>query len=252
MLTRYKKPGVSLSNLPLSMTILTNLAKNDPLASDTLKRASSSFGFRKANSSDNLNSRCKSKSLVGHTPRYNWIRIALIEKTIVSLVTSLSVNCEKVYHEESLIRNAVTGELFVNLLSGLIALDYTKTKTPDHFWSDPPAQELIDRRAAKGDQPKHLRHASSSFTVCTPSALHYVTDNDPSSCHARSLVASLYQNSSSVLLFGKNNVTVQKPEGDYQTGYLALHQSGKNFFMKWMSNRFVEIKEKFTPHPSPL
>lgn len=231
---------MSLTSLPLSMSLLSNLAKHDDLANETLKRASSNFSYRKTLSSDNLNSRFKSKSLVGHTPRYNWIRIALIEKTIVSLVSCLMLHCKKLYQEESLIRNPVTGNLFLDLLSGLIALDYTKTKTPDHFWSDPPAKELLDRQAAKGDQqPRQhkLKHSTSSLT-CTPSALHYVTDNDPSACHTRSLVASLYQNSSSVLLFGKNNVTVQKPEGDYQTGYLALHQSGKNFFMKWMSNRW--------------
>jgi len=233
----YKKPGVSLSSLPLSMLLLTNLAKHDETANDTLKRASSSFGFRKANSSDNVSSRYKSKSLVGHTPRYNWIRIALIDKTIKALVDSLTKHCKKLYLEESLIRNPVTGALFMDLLSGLTALDYTKTKTPDHFWSDPPAKELIERRLAQGDQPRSTKH--SSLTVCTPSALHYVTDNDPSSCNTRSLVASLYQNSHSSLLFGKNNVTVQKPEGDYQTGYLALHQAGKTFYMKWMSNRSV-------------
>lgn len=238
----YKKPTVSLSSLPISMNVLTCLAKHDEIAEKTLKHASSNFSYRKANSSDNLSARFKSKSLVGHTPRYNWIRISLIERSIVDLVKSLMVHCLKLYQEESLIRNYVTGHLFVDLLSGLSALDYTKTKTPDHFWSDPPAEELIERRAAKGDQRRHQKHPNSSLTVCTPSALHYVTDNDPSSCHARNLVQSLYQSSSSALLFGKNNVTVQKPEGDYQTGYLALHQSGKNFFMKWMSKRFVDHK----------
>ena len=221
------------------MSVLSNLAKHDETAEKTLKHASSSFSYRKVKSSDDLNSRFKSKSLVGHTPRYNWIRIALIERSIVDLVKSLMKHCLKMYQEESLIRNYVTGHLFIDLLSGLSALDYTKTKTPDHFWSDPPAEELIERRAAKGDARRHQKHPNSSLTVCTPSALHYVTDNDPSSCHTRSLVQSLYQSSSSALLFGKNNVTVQKPEGDYQTGYLALHQAGKNFFMKWMSKRFV-------------
>eukprot|EP00116_Pleurobrachia_bachei_P000021 sb/3460283/ len=226
----FKKPGVSLSSTPLSMVLLTTLAKHDEIAADTLKRA----GFRKENSV------AKSRSLIGHTPRYNWIRLALIEKTIVDIVKSVTQQCTKLYHDDSLIRNPVTGNLFLDLLSGLIALDYTKTKTPDHFWSDPPASELLERQMAKGDQPRHLKHPNSSLTVCTPSALHFVTENDPSACHTRSLVASLYQNTNSVLLFGKNNVTVQKPEGDYQTGYLALHQSGKTFFMKWMSNRFVD------------
>ena len=186
-----------------------------------------------------LDSGCKSKSLVGHTIRYNWIRIALIEKTVLDIVTSLLKHCKKLYHKESLIANPVTGTIFLELLSGLVALDYTKTKTPDHFWSDPPAEELMQRQKARGDQPRNSKN-NSSLHMCSPNTFNYVTDNDPSSYHTRNLVESLYQSNHSVLLFGKNNVTVQKPEGDYQTGYLALHHADQTFHIKWMSNRFVD------------
>ena len=235
----FKKPGVTISSLPNSLILLSNLSKHDDIASDTLKRASSASSLSKANSTDDLG-KCKSKSLVAHTPRYNWIRIALVEKTILSIVTCLINHCNKLYLEDSLIRNPVTGNLFMDLLSGLIALDYSKTKTPDYYWSDPPAMELLQRQDAKGIyHPKNSKH-SSSLSICPPAAMNYVTDHDSSSCQARSLVASLYQSSHSVLLFGKNNVTVQKPDGALQTGYIALHHSGKNFFIKWMSNRFVQ------------
>ena len=33
----------------------------------------------------------------------------------------------------------------INLAVGPCALDYTKMKTSDHYWTDPPADELVQR-----------------------------------------------------------------------------------------------------------
>ena len=49
--------------------------------------------------------------------------------------------------------------LYVYLVVGPCALDYTKMKTADHLWTDPPADELVQRhRIHSGNH--HLRSDS--------------------------------------------------------------------------------------------
>jgi type IV secretory pathway VirB6-like protein len=44
---------------------------------------------------------------------------------------------------------------------GPCALDYTKMKTADHFWTDPPADELVQR---------HRIHSSGKHALTNPSS----------------------------------------------------------------------------------
>lgn len=39
---------------------------------------------------------------------------------------------------------------------GPCALDYSKTKTQDHFWTDPPADELVQRHRISSGVSTHL------------------------------------------------------------------------------------------------
>lgn len=128
---------------------------------------------------------------------------------------------------------------------GPCALEYTKMKTADHFWTDPSADELVQRHRIhsshlRQDSPTkrpalcvsgrgcwshgrdlEKRNRLSALKVtprpCFCLLSHYQIQkrhssgsmDDRPSLSARDYVESLHQNSRATLLYGKNNVLVQ-------------------------------------------
>ncbi|XP_028312686.1 small G protein signaling modulator 1-like [Gouania willdenowi] len=170
-----------------------------------------------------------------------WIRTALFEKVLDKIVQYLVENSSKYYEKEAVLMDPVDGPILASLLVGPCALEYTKMKTADHFWTDPSADELVQRHRihsghCRQDSPSkrpalciQKRHSSSSM------------DERPSpSPSAREYVESLHQNNRATLLFGKNNVLVQ-PRDDMQAipGYLSLHQTADIMTLKWTPNQLM-------------
>ncbi|XP_077571728.1 small G protein signaling modulator 1-like isoform X2 [Stigmatopora nigra] len=170
-----------------------------------------------------------------------WIRTALFEKVLDKIVLFLVENSSKYYEKEAVLMDPVDGPILASLLVGPCALEYTKMKTADHFWTDPSADELVQRHRIHGghcrqDSPTkrpalciQKRHSSSSM------------DERPSpSPSARDYVESLHQNNRATLLFGKNNVLVQ-PRDDMEAipGYLSLHQTADLMTLKWTPNQLM-------------
>ncbi|XP_016409460.1 small G protein signaling modulator 1-like [Sinocyclocheilus rhinocerous] len=173
--------------------------------------------------------------------RHLWIHTALIEKVLDKIVLYLVENSSKFYEKEAILMDPVDGPILASLLVGPCALEYTKMKTADHFWTDPSADELVQRHRihsghCRQDSPTkrpalciQKRHSSSSM------------DERPSpSPSARDYVESLHQNSRATLLFGKNNVLVQ-PRDDMEAipGYLSLHQTADCMTLKWTPNQLM-------------
>ncbi|XP_071428194.1 small G protein signaling modulator 1 isoform X1 [Pithys albifrons albifrons] len=171
--------------------------------------------------------------------RHLWIRTALFEKVLDKIVHYLVENSSKYYEKEALMMDPVDGPILASLLVGPCALEYTKMKTADHFWTDPSADELVQRHRihsshCRQDSPTkrpalciQKRHSSGSM------------DDRPSLC-ARDYVESLHQNSRATLLYGKNNVLVQ-PRDDMEAipGYLSLHQTADIMALKWTPNQLM-------------
>uniref|UniRef100_A0A672JME8 Small G protein signaling modulator 1a n=1 Tax=Salarias fasciatus TaxID=181472 RepID=A0A672JME8_SALFA len=170
-----------------------------------------------------------------------WIRTALFEKVLDKIVLYLVENSSKYYEKEAVLMDPVDGPILASLLVGPCALEYTKMKTADHFWTDPSADELVQRHRIHSahcrlDSPTkrpalciQKRHSSSSM------------DERPSpSSSAREYVESLHQNNRATLLFGKNNVLVQ-PRDDMEAipGYLSLHQTADLMTLKWTPNQLM-------------
>ncbi|KAI4877011.1 hypothetical protein NFI96_007101, partial [Prochilodus magdalenae] len=183
----------------------------------------------------------KLPSLSPQSVRHLWIRTALIEKVLDKIVLYLVENSSKFYEKEAVLMDPVDGPILASLLVGPCALEYTKMKTADHFWTDPSADELVQRHRIhsshyRQDSPTkrpalciQKRHSSSSI------------DERPSpSPSARDYVESLHQNSRATLLFGKNNVLVQ-PRDDMEAipGYLSLHQTADAMTLKWTPNQLM-------------
>uniref|UniRef100_A0A2K5D1V4 Small G protein signaling modulator 2 n=1 Tax=Aotus nancymaae TaxID=37293 RepID=A0A2K5D1V4_AOTNA len=182
----------------------------------------------------------KTLALSPQALKHIWVRTALIEKVLDKVVQYLAENCSKYYEKEALLADPVFGPILASLLVGPCALEYTKLKTADHYWTDPSADELVQRHRIRGlpthqDSPAkrpalgiRKRHSSGS------------APEDRLAACARECVESLHQNSRTRLLYGKNHVLVQ-PKEDMEAvpGYLSLHQSADSLTLKWTPNQLM-------------
>ncbi|XP_068122084.1 small G protein signaling modulator 2 isoform X4 [Hyperolius riggenbachi] len=201
--------------------------KNFSNGQESLKRQSSTTG--------------RTVTLTPQALKHIWVRTALIEKVLDKIVQYIVDNCSKYYEKESLMADPVCGPILAVLLVGPCALEYTKLKTADHYWTDPSADELVQRHRIHGAYTRQdsspckrpalgikKRHSSGSMS------------EDKFAASAREYVESLHQNSKIHLLYGKNNVLVQ-PKEDMEAipGYLSLHQSGEILTLKWTPNQLL-------------
>uniref|UniRef100_A0A4W6CK84 Small G protein signaling modulator 2 n=1 Tax=Lates calcarifer TaxID=8187 RepID=A0A4W6CK84_LATCA len=173
--------------------------------------------------------------------KHIWVRTALFEKVLDKIVQYIVDNSSKYYEREALMHDSVFGPILAALLVGPCALEYTKLKTSDHLWTDPSANELVQRHRIHG------AHRSQDTTAGRRPALGIrkrqssgSMSEDRFAASAREYVESLHQNSRTHLLYGKNNVLVQpKKEMEVLRGYLSLHQAGDNLTLKWTPNQLI-------------
>uniref|UniRef100_A0A8C6ZFE5 Small G protein signaling modulator 1 n=1 Tax=Nothoprocta perdicaria TaxID=30464 RepID=A0A8C6ZFE5_NOTPE len=171
--------------------------------------------------------------------KHLWIRTALFDKVLDKIVHYLVENCSKYYEKEALLMDPVDGPILASLLVGPCALEYTKMKTADHFWTDPSADELVQRHRIHSS---HCRQDSPTKrpALCIQKRHSSGSMDDRPSLSARDYVESLHQNSRATLLYGKNNVLVQ-PRDDMEAipGYLSLHQAADIMALKWTPNQLM-------------
>ncbi|XP_021562674.1 small G protein signaling modulator 1 isoform X4 [Carlito syrichta] len=171
--------------------------------------------------------------------KHLWIRTALFEKVLDKIVHYLVDNSSKYYEKDALLMDPVDGPILASLLVGPCALEYTKMKTADHFWTDPSADELVQRHRIHSS---HLRQDSPTKrpALCIQKRHSSGSMDDRPSLSARDYVESLHQNSRATLLYGKNNVLVQ-PRDDMEAvpGYLSLHQTADIMTLKWTPNQLM-------------
>uniref|UniRef100_A0A8C4N6T4 Small G protein signaling modulator 1a n=1 Tax=Eptatretus burgeri TaxID=7764 RepID=A0A8C4N6T4_EPTBU len=132
--------------------------------------------------------------------KHLWVRTALFEQLLDKISQHLVEHAAKYYEKDSLLKDQVDGAIFASLLVGPCTLEYTKMKTADHFWTDPSADELIQRHRIHGG---HGRLDSPSKRP--------------------SLNISL----------------AEKEEMEAIPGYLSLHQTAENLSLKWTPNQLM-------------
>ncbi|XP_030245350.1 small G protein signaling modulator 1 [Drosophila navojoa] len=185
-----------------------------------------------------------SMSLV--TMKYLWIRLALYEKRLTKIIEYLVSNAQSYYDRDALVADPDYGSILSSLLVGPCALDFTRAKTADHYWTDPHADELLQRH--------RISCRRSSSTCSRPAIINFkrslnTSSDDASSCSFKSIasatvakdyVESLHQNAKATLLYGKNNVHVQpKDVSELMPGYLSLHQHIQTLTIKWTPNQLM-------------
>ncbi|XP_078599808.1 small G protein signaling modulator 2-like isoform X15 [Branchiostoma floridae x Branchiostoma japonicum] len=175
--------------------------------------------------------------------KYLWSRMALYNKVLARIVEYLTENSSKYYESNALLADPVEGTILASLLVGPCALDFSKVKTPDHYWTDPTADELVQRhripnQANLNGPPSPNRRPHLKIIRMGSGGPDDFANRLPVS--PRDYVESLHQNSRTTLLYGKNNVLVQ-PKEDMEPvpGYLSLHQTADNLTIKWTPNQLM-------------
>ncbi|XP_063060902.1 small G protein signaling modulator 2 isoform X2 [Engraulis encrasicolus] len=173
--------------------------------------------------------------------KHIWLRTALFQKVLDKIVQYIVDNSSKYYEREALMHDSVFGPILAALLVGPCALEYTKLKTSDHFWTDPSANELVQRHrihgAHRGQESSPSRRPTLGIRKRQSSG--NMTE-DKFAASAREYVESLHQNSRVHLLYGKNNVLVQpKKDMEVLRGYLSLHQTTETLTLKWTPNQLI-------------
>uniref|UniRef100_A0A8C1GY15 Small G protein signaling modulator 2 n=1 Tax=Cyprinus carpio carpio TaxID=630221 RepID=A0A8C1GY15_CYPCA len=173
--------------------------------------------------------------------KHIWVRTALFEKVLDKVVQYIVDNASKYYEKEALMHDSVFGPILAALLVGPCALEYTKLKTSDHFWTDPSANELVQRHrihgAHRGQEVSPGRRPALGIRKRQSSGS---MSEDKFAASAREYVESLHQNSRIHLLYGKNNVLVQpKKDMEVLRGYLSLHQTAETLTLKWTPNQLI-------------
>ncbi len=150
--------------------------------------------------------------------RYLWIRIALYEKKLARIIDHLVTNASRYYDKDALVADPDYGSILSSLLVGPCALDYSRAKSQDHFWTDPTANDLVQRHIIPS---QHQTPPSSRRPMLNIKRIHTSSDdsginsyksNSPAST-AKDYVELLHQNSRATLLYGKNNVLVHPVSG---------------------------------------
>ncbi|KAK3913965.1 Small G protein signaling modulator 2, partial [Frankliniella fusca] len=254
-----RRRALGLFKTSSTTALLHKVAKNFPPAevvsrrvqeienADPTRRSSSSGDSTSRPAKPPLQKKNSSGAVLA-SPRYLWIRLALFEKHLAKIIDHLVQNSNKYYEKDSLVADPDYGSILSSLLVGPCALDFSRTKTQDHYWTDPPADELVQRhRISSGhNTPPAGRRPALNFRR----SLHGVSSEEGMRQAPKDYVESLHQNNRATLLYGKNNVLVM-PQRDLaraMPGYLSLHQTCNSLTIKWTPNQlmngYAEAEEK--------
>ncbi|UJR28351.1 hypothetical protein I4U23_009593 [Adineta vaga] len=273
LLHGLKRRAVGLFKTSTTMALLQKIAKTCPSAAEVvrmiddndqsssllnLSRKLSSITQQQQVVSVDENQHRSARSAIFN--RYLWIRTALIHRSLHKIVEYIVDNSSKYYEAYGLVCNSVQGPILASLLVGPCALEFTRVKTSDHLWTDPHADELVQRHRMHNNNRPSINTTSmmmstngSNSIKCRPSLKinskrHASSSGEETQRHnqlisihpAREYVDSLHQNAKSQLLYGKNNVFVQPTSGhDPIPGYLSLHHNKHSLTLKWTPNQLM-------------
>ncbi|XP_044738125.1 small G protein signaling modulator 2-like isoform X2 [Chrysoperla carnea] len=256
-----RRRALGLFKTSSTTALLHKVAKHCPEAASISKKVqeieNSDPNRRSSSSGESTNKPpplTNQKRLANATPRYLWIRLALFDKQLARIIDHLATHASRYYDRDALVADPDYGSILSSLLVGPCALEYSRTKTPDHFWTDPPADELVQRhRISSGHTtPPSVHRPILNFGRSLNTSSEDSMANRGSTNHvAKDYVESLHQNSRATLLYGKNNVMVLPKElNEPIAGYLSLHQTAQLLTIKWTPNQLMngfsesEIQDK--------
>ncbi|KAJ0173087.1 hypothetical protein K1T71_011263 [Dendrolimus kikuchii] len=255
-----RRRALGLFKTSSTTALLHKIAKHCPEAALVSARVLAAEGAPATRSASGVERRpsaprpplCKrgSGSLLAQAPpqsRYLWIRIALFERQLAKIIEHLVTNANRYYERDALVADPDYGSILSSLLVGPCALEYSKAKAPTCFWTDPPADELVQRHrmSAGTTTPPSVRRPILNFKRSLNASSDDASSSNtgtgkPVGSTAKDYVESLHQNSTAALLYGKNNVRVQpKDVEEPMPGYLSLHHTAAGLVIKWTPNQLM-------------
>lgn len=146
-----RRRALGLFKTSSTTALLHKIAKHSPEAANISKKVQEIENVdpnrRSSSSSDSLTKPTLKKNASLQTnnplPKYLWIRLALFDKQLAKIIDYLVSNANKYYDKDALVADPDYGSILSSLLVGPCALDYSRTKSQDHYWTDPPADELV-------------------------------------------------------------------------------------------------------------
>ncbi|KAG5897831.1 hypothetical protein JTB14_011831 [Gonioctena quinquepunctata] len=247
-----RRRALGLFKTSSTTALLHKIARHSPEAANISQKVqqieNADPNRRSSSSSDSVTKPTLKKNISlpsNPLPKYLWIRTALYEKQLAKIIDYLVSNAHKYYDKDALVADPDYGSILSSLLVGPCALDYTRMKNQDHFWTDPPADELVQRhRISSGHStPPTVRRPILNFRRSLNTSSEDTLTSKTSTQHiAKDYVESLHQNSRATLLFGKNNVLVLPVNADVSEpmpGYLSLHQTANGLAIKWTPNHLM-------------
>lgn len=249
-----KRRALGLFKTSSTTALLHKIAKHCPEAASISRKVQDIENIdpnkRSSSSSDSLTKPIlqKTVSLQNNTnplPKYLWIRLALFDRHLARIIDFLVSNADRYYDKDSLVADPDYGNILSSLLVGPCALDYSKSKTMDHFWTDPSADDLVQKHriSASHSTPPPVRTPILNFRrSLNTSSEESSSSRNSTQLIARDYVESLHQNSRATLLFGKNNVRVLPNNSGLTApmpGYLSLHQAQTGLIIKWTPNQLM-------------
>uniref|UniRef100_A0A672QLC6 Small G protein signaling modulator 1-like n=1 Tax=Sinocyclocheilus grahami TaxID=75366 RepID=A0A672QLC6_SINGR len=158
--------------------------------------------------------------------KHLWIRTALTQKLLDKIVLYLVENSSKFYEREALLRDPVDGPILASLLVGPCALEYTKAKTANHFWTDPSADELVQRHRIHSG---HCRQDSPTKRPALVRPAVWMTGR----------LSGRYVSWEALLRRAKSHAVFQTDDMEAIPGYLSLHQTADLMTLKWTPNQLM-------------
>ncbi|CAH8512214.1 unnamed protein product [Schistosoma mattheei] len=194
-----------------------------------------------------------------------WIHFALVEKLLEPIVQHICSRAKEFYSSDSIVANQCDVNVFLSLIRGPCAINYTSGIHEDSYWLNLHANELIERQrftsitnqnqtsyiplkaspklvtqivhmATIDDDNKNKKIDKTFKKIRNSSTLSDSSITDTTTTNNNN-IDSLYQTRRSTLLYGKNNVML----GDDQNslGYFELISSTNDLLLKWTSNNLL-------------
>ncbi|CAH8493812.1 unnamed protein product [Schistosoma turkestanicum] len=172
--------------------------------------------------------------------------------------SSLKKFCPKLrefYNSDSIIGNKCDMNVFLSLISGPCAINYSSPIHEESYWVNLHADELIERQRFTSitNHNKIMSRSSlqvreknkspsvfiGNFKEKTEKTLKRIRNSSSlsDSSFTDTSVDSLYQTKKSTLLYGKNNVMLG--DNQHSFGYFELISSTNDILLKWTSNNLL-------------
>lgn len=124
----------------------------------------------------------------------------------MGIIEIIIENSKELYMPYALMADPLDGNLFCSLLIGPCTLDFTRIKSVNDFWSDPNADELINRY----NIADNMRRSSILNSETNSPSRVVLRRNKKLISHQKEYVESIHQNNKSQLIYGKNNILVNQ------------------------------------------